>query len=299
MNKANTTVIGMFVVGAIALIVVVFVVFGSGSLFRTTHKYVIYFGGSVDGLDVGAPVKLKGVTVGSVNEINALYFAKGQFLIQTIIELEEGVVKKGGNFDSEIEQEKAVKEIISKGLRAQLNSSSFVTGKLFVKIDYFPDTKAVYHDNDTEYIEIPSIPSTNELFEETLHSFMNSLKNLDMEGIAESIKRMVDRMDSFIASPLWEQNLELVQRNLIITDSVFQKIDASIEPLTKQAILTSEEARRTLLETKKLLASLNSATQNNGYEINKTLKELREAISSLTRLTDYYEEHPNDIIFGK
>ncbi|NOX18513.1 MAG: MCE family protein [Chlorobi bacterium] len=299
MNKANTTVIGLFVVGAIALIVVVFVVFGSGSLFKKTNNYVVYFSGSVDGLDVGAPVKLKGVKVGSVNEINALYYAKGQFLIQAIIELEEGVVQKGGNFDTSIDQKEAVKEIIARGLRAQLNSSSFVTGKLYVKIDYFPGTEAVYHTNKTGLIEIPSVPSTNELFEETLHSFMKSLKNLDMEGITESVKRMINRLDDFIASPLWEQNLRLVQQNLIITDSLFRKIDKSIEPLTKHAIATSEEARKTLAETERLIVSLNNETKNNGYQFNKTLKELREAIKSLNRLTDYYEEHPNDIIFGK
>ncbi len=299
MNKANTTVIGLFVVGAIALIVVVFVVFGSGSLFKKTNNYVIYFSGSVDGLDVGAPVKLKGVKVGSVNEINALYYARGQFLIQVIIELEEDVVQKGGNFDDSIDQQEAVKQIINRGLRAQLNSSSFVTGKLYVKIDYFPEMEAVYHTNGAGLVEIPSIPSTNELFEETLHSFMQSLKELDMEGIAESIKRMINRLDEFIASPLWEQNLQLVQQNLIITDSVFQKIDNSVEPLTKHAIETSKEARKTLLKTEELISSLNYATVNNSYELNKTLKELRKAINSLNRLTDYYEEHPNDIIFGK
>jgi len=281
MNKANTTVIGLFVVGAIALIVIVFVVFGSGSLFKKTNNFVIYFSGSVDGLDVGAPVKLKGVKVGSVNEINALYYSQGQFLIQTIIELEEGVVQKGGDFDTEIDQEEAVKQIIARGLRAQLNSSSFVTGKLYVKIDYFSDTEAVYHTNNTGLIEIPSIPSTTELFEETLHALMKSLKDLDMEGIAENIKRMINRMDTFIASPLWEQNLELVQKNLIITDSVFQKIDKAIEPLTKQAIATSEEARNALVETGKLLSSLKHSTQNNSFQLNKTLKELRNAMQSI------------------
>jgi len=299
MNKANTTVIGLFVVGAIALIVVVFIVFGSGSLFKKTNNYVVFFSGSVDGLDVGAPVKLKGVKVGSVTEITALYYSKGQFLIQAIIELEEGVVQKGEDFNYSVKQEQAVKEIIAQGLRAQLNSSSFVTGKLYVKIDYFPGTEAVYHKNNTGLLEIPSIPSTNELFEETLHTVMKSFQNLDLEGITESIKRMITRLDDFISSPLWEQNLQLVQQNLIVTDSIFQKIDKSIEPLTKHAIATSAEAQKVFTETKKLVSSLKQTTQSNGYQLNKTLKELREAINSLNRLTDYYEEHPNEIIFGK
>src|SRR6185295_10960648 len=68
-SKANPAVIGAFVVGAIALAVIGIVVFGSGQLFKSTTKAVCFFSGDINGLSVGAPVKFKGVAIGSVSDI--------------------------------------------------------------------------------------------------------------------------------------------------------------------------------------------------------------------------------------
>ena len=61
--------VGAFVVGALALVVTAIILLGSGSVFRTRHLYVLYFKTSVNGLHVGAPVKFRGVEIGSVNRI--------------------------------------------------------------------------------------------------------------------------------------------------------------------------------------------------------------------------------------
>jgi len=52
--------IGGFVLGAVALIIIAILVFGSGRLFRQTRDFVLYFDNSVNGLSVGAPLKFKG-----------------------------------------------------------------------------------------------------------------------------------------------------------------------------------------------------------------------------------------------
>ena len=67
-KRLNPAAVGVFVLGALALTVMAVVLFGSGKLFRKTHEFVIYFGGDVSGLRVGAPVKFKGVEIGQVNQ---------------------------------------------------------------------------------------------------------------------------------------------------------------------------------------------------------------------------------------
>src|SRR6476620_2531658 len=83
---ANARLIGAFMLGAIALIVVVFLVFGAGNMFKDKSKYVIYFRGSVDGLNTGAPVKIRGVQIGSVTDINPMMHENGDFLVKVVIE---------------------------------------------------------------------------------------------------------------------------------------------------------------------------------------------------------------------
>ena len=67
--KANKTVIGGFVVGAVALAVIAVLVFGGGSFFSDTQTWVMYFEGSVENLKEGAPLVLKGVKIGAVTDM--------------------------------------------------------------------------------------------------------------------------------------------------------------------------------------------------------------------------------------
>ena len=55
-KRASPTLIGVFVLGALAIALAGLAVFGSGKLFRRTAQFVMVFGGSVNGLSVGAPV---------------------------------------------------------------------------------------------------------------------------------------------------------------------------------------------------------------------------------------------------
>ena len=68
-KPANKTMIGLFVVGAIVLIVVAIGVLGSGKFFKRQFNYFMVFEGSVKGLNVGSPVVFRGVKVGVVSVI--------------------------------------------------------------------------------------------------------------------------------------------------------------------------------------------------------------------------------------
>ena len=67
--KANYFKIGVFILSAAALAVVGVIVLGAGALFEKKIIMETYFDESVQGLGIGAPVKYRGVTVGSVEHI--------------------------------------------------------------------------------------------------------------------------------------------------------------------------------------------------------------------------------------
>ena len=54
-KQANKTAVGLFVVGAVALLVAALIIFGGGKFFQETNQYVAFFEGSVKGLNPGAP----------------------------------------------------------------------------------------------------------------------------------------------------------------------------------------------------------------------------------------------------
>ena len=130
-RKANPALIGAFVLGAIALGVAGLVVFGGGKFFRQTQEWVAYFGDeSVKGLSIGSPVTFNGVKVGAVTDIKVVVDPK-EMKIRTPVFFEMEAHRFTEASGGEIKFRKGapgVKIMIERGLRAQLETQSFVTG---------------------------------------------------------------------------------------------------------------------------------------------------------------------------
>src|SRR5208283_1209649 len=161
-KKVNKTVIGVFVVGALVLLMCSIVVFGSGELFKRTNKFVLYFDGSVKGLAIGAPVMFRGVSIGTVKDISLIYDSKaGTIMLPVIVEIEQGRIKGApsfGNLDGD-------KKMIALGLRGNLEVQSFLTGQLMISFDFYPDKPAKLRGIANQYPELPTLPSSPDIFE--------------------------------------------------------------------------------------------------------------------------------------
>lgn len=160
-KKANKTVLGVFVVGAVVLLTIGISVFGSGMLFKKSDKYVLFFEGSVKGLSAGAPVVFRGVKIGSVQDVSLLFDpGTKDVYIPVIIEVElslvKGLLENVGYPD--------YKRWIEEGLRARLDIQSFVTGQLLVAFDFYPDQPARLFGVIKQYPELPTLPVAPDIF---------------------------------------------------------------------------------------------------------------------------------------
>ena len=161
-KKTNKTVIGMFVVGAAALLIASILVFGSGKIFSQSDRYVLFFDGSVKGLSVGAPVIFRGVKIGNVSTVSLTYDLKTQeVLIPVVIDIElsriKGIPEAPGypNYDAFIKQ----------GLRAKLEVQNFITGQLMIGLDFYPQRPVKLYGLTSEYPELPALPISPDIFE--------------------------------------------------------------------------------------------------------------------------------------
>ena len=152
MKKNNSFRIGAFIVGAILLVFLALLFFSGGDLFSQKERVVMYFEGSVQGLQVGAPIKLKGVILGEITDIQINFDSNTQDngnknnSAKNIVTAVTGdlalkrISRKGNEVSLEF-----FEEAIANGLRAQLNFQSFLTGLLYVELDFFPDTPATLY----------------------------------------------------------------------------------------------------------------------------------------------------------
>jgi len=94
-QKPNPTAIGLFIVVGVALGVTGLLLFSSSKLFTKTRDLIVYFDGSVNGLNPGAPVKYRGVTIGSVKRVMAHFNqAAEDNAMPVIIEIEEKLIRE-------------------------------------------------------------------------------------------------------------------------------------------------------------------------------------------------------------
>jgi len=124
-KRANPTVIGAFIVGAVALIVIGLLIFGRGRFFADTRKFVLYFDGSVKGLNVGAPVDFQGVRVGSVINVRVQYLPQnGAFRTPVYIEVEPGSIQAMGARKDDADRRQFMQSLVERGSRSCLSTSS-------------------------------------------------------------------------------------------------------------------------------------------------------------------------------
>ena len=205
-KKFSPTLIGGFVLGALVLLVIAVIAFGSGQLFRKTREFVLYFDSSVNGLRIGAPVKVKGVEIGAVKDIRFQIAADTQLnKIPVIVEIDLDKLTSRGAKAAAAEDVKSFRQIIvERGLRGQLMTESLVTGLLYVGLDFFPGSPIQLvqkPDRDHKYPEIPTVPSYLEQAQDTAAKILTKLEEVDFKAMMESVAKTVDGIGELVASP--------------------------------------------------------------------------------------------------
>jgi phospholipid/cholesterol/gamma-HCH transport system substrate-binding protein len=144
-KKINTTCIGLFIVTGVALGVIGLLLFSSSKMFSKTRNLIVYFNDSLNGLNEGAPVKYRGVTVGSVKQV-MIHFnqATNDNAMPVILEIQDKLVRQrlgdaaGMLFYARTTDDRVRQERIKQGLRASLQTESLVTGVLYVDVRINP-----------------------------------------------------------------------------------------------------------------------------------------------------------------
>jgi paraquat-inducible protein B len=193
-KKANPTAIGIFVVAGLALGIAGVVLFSSQRLYKPTAKFIVYFDTSLNGLREGAPVKCRGVTIGSVRRM-MIHFNQlpEDEAMPVIIELREDLIRRHLVGDTLFRGLKHIDDDARKGLRATLETESLVTGVLYVNVEMLKDPPpAVFHQQEKVYVEIPSRPTR-------IQMFVNSLADTDLAGLVTNLNLLITHADAAVA----------------------------------------------------------------------------------------------------
>jgi paraquat-inducible protein B len=282
-------------------------------------RYVLYFGESLRGLSVGAPVTFFGLPAGEVTDIGleldtTTSNVRGRV---EIVSYPERLLARAsatqaadvGDLARSGQQRHALLQrlVERRGLRAQLRSGSLITGQLYVAFDYFPDApKATTLDWSRAVPVLPVVPSTATDLEAKVSGIVAKLDKLPYEAIGADVTKMLagvsvtlqdasmalNRIDTDV-TPELKTTLEAARRALVTTDGILKNdVNTTLEDL-RRALTTADGV---LKNTDAALLGKDAPGQQ---ELRDALQEITRAARSLRTLTDYLERHPESLIWGK
>jgi paraquat-inducible protein B len=266
-QKSNPKLIGGFVVGAIVLVVIGVLAFGGGEFLKPKTQGVLFFDGSLSGLDVGSPVTFRGVKVGEVTSLVIKYDVVHQVLrIPVTIEIQpEKIQVITGERNSH-----NIQLLVERGLRAQLVVQSLVTGLVSINFDFRPEVPIRLVGAEPGALELPTMPSDIDLLKASIVGVLDKISKLPTEELSSNLIAVLKEAG---------QTLETIQGTV-------KNVDTQIQPLADSVKGAADQAGRLFADTNtnlpKLVADLQQVltTANSALgQADQTLRTARNAIA--------------------
>ena len=246
--------------------------------------YRLMFASSVRGLAVGAPVEYRGLPIGEVTRI-AVDGSGGESHPEPMIAVDVRVyprrlptISKSGAEDMTTnDQRKRIDPMVRRGLRAQLRSSSLLTGQLYVALDFIKNAPTARIDWKTTPPTLPTAPGSLDSLQDSLASVAKKLDAIPYDQLAADLHRDLGDLDT----------------SLKHVDDLVQHLDTGVVP---EAQKTLADARKAVDDLRKTLATVD---QTVGPQATNALNEVSKAAASLRGLADYLERHPESLLKGK
>jgi paraquat-inducible protein B len=333
-TKANPTVVGAFVIGAIALIIGGVLAFGAASMFARNIPVVMYFKDSVEGLDPGAAIVFRGVQLGTVTGVTAVLQPDLSISIVVAGELLPSSLTLANGMAISDARGQRLGEFIAKGLRAQLQTQSLLTGQKLIALDFMPDLPAVMHGDGKGPAEIPTVPSEFDVYKAEISDILKKIDALPLDQlIAQTMATVeefgntastatefmveiqgeteaaLDRVDAMLARAEESGLIENANTTIVGIGNLASNADAGVAQMRDEATAAVASFEKASVALQEALATaqgviapdseLSRATLNTLNDLSIALRDGAAAANSIRVLADYLANNPESVLFGK
>ncbi|MCK4886413.1 MAG: MCE family protein [Planctomycetes bacterium] len=304
-TKANYFKIGLFVIASVALIVTCVIIFGSGNFFQEKIYFETYLDESVQGLDIGSPVKHRGVKIGQVQKIT---FVVDEYEIDNTIRYSVDysgyvmvIMSINNAFLKDKDHQDAVKFLTGlreHDFRIRLTSQA-LTGVAWLETDFvdpnqYPPMKLVW---EPENFYLPSAPSLLSTFIESAENAFRRLSNMDFEGLIKNTEELIITLNTNVKDANIPQLSEQVREffaEIRQTNSDIRKLIgvAGAKPggsTIKQAIGRLD----------KTISNIDGLITTGKPDIAEIISNIKVASVMLKELVQDLKVHPSKAVFSK
>jgi paraquat-inducible protein B len=255
------------------------------------RHFVLYFNESLRGLSVGAPVTLFGLTVGRVAEVGLSFDSKSLTLRPRVLVTfyperlranlsakDRAALNKDQLEMSPEASGRVLRHLVEdKGLRAQLETGSLLTGELYVAFEFVPNAPKPKIDWSREPLELPVASGGLASLEAKLNSILTKIDNMPLADMGVGVKNLLGTLNQTLKQ----------------ADTLISRVDTELLP---EGTKTLEALHQTIADADKALLGKDSPTAQDLHDL---LQELTDTARSVRIFVNYLQQHPSILIRGK
>lgn len=338
-THVRPSVVGAFVLGAFGLGLIALLSFGSISFLHHRERFVVFFDESIQGLTIGAPVKMSGVTLGRVVDTHVAYnpAEPARSNVEVVCEFDSNVLIAPTGATVKVSSPQDILALIDRGLRAQLTVTGFATGLVDVELGFYdpkqyPAILAQRSPLHPDYPVVPAIPSTILEFQESAMAILTNIRRIDFRELAANVQTVATQVQALVAdaqkklddldlkglsaewtaagaavasvarSPQIPQTLDNLNRTLADVRAAVNQVGHQVDANGEHLTAALEQAQQTLKQfnTAAVMVQRFIAEQNGlGDSATTALNQLASAADAVQRLADFLERNPNALLAGR
>jgi paraquat-inducible protein B len=323
-SKPNYFAIGLFIVIGLAILAGGLIAFGAGQIFRPRIYFETYLDGSVQGIDVGSPVKYRGVLIGKVSQISFSFNDYGPLdqvnrhsYVVILMEIDKEIFP--GMFTQDLKE--LIKKNVEQGLRARIEPLG-ITGMNYIELNYLKDPNqfpVLTFNWQPKHYYIPSAPGQLTNILDSVNSIMTEMKNLNLGEMQGGLNTLLTNLNKAVTGADLEKistdlqelitnvraavegaNLQKVSEDLqSLIASLKQAVaDARIAELSSDAHELFAGLEKSNADLQRILRNLESATRVNPGEIQSIIKDLSVTAANLEAASAAVKQRPSVLIWG-
>ncbi|MDN3564643.1 MlaD family protein [Paeniroseomonas aquatica] len=319
--------VGVLVVVGLALSLGFVLFFTSSRFGSSSITYETYLRESVQGLDVGSPVRYRGVAIGRVAEVGLVAAEYHPARRETFGSVFQLVFVRFAVDTNRIGEVPSLEEAIRLGLRVRIAAQG-ITGVNYLELDFLPPDRFPPREVPwtPRYPYVPAVPSTVAQVQGAAELLLQKLQDVDLPGLLDNVIALVADVrgqvkDGDLAITLREaasllravrSQAEAAQVPEVLAELRGVATDArsllggrEVQQTLSNAAAAAAELRSAVGRLPASIASLEGglrnargATTDLQAELAPILRDLRAAVGNLRDTTEQLRRYPSQAIFG-
>ena len=280
--------LGVFVLAAIAVLISVILIFGSGQLFKKSFYVETYVKQSVTGLDVGAAVRFRGVKIGQVSMVGLsgdLYEKEKPFEQRAQYVVIRMQIFRGSATEEQINH------FVQTGLRARVKSMG-ITGVNYVEFDFLPksaqDNPPLPYTWVPEYPVIPSLPNQADEIISGIQKMVEGINQINIDGTQQKFDALLTNLNTLMAGD--GKNNQGLVASVKDLNIILERI-AKVTDKDELTILMRELVG-TIVALRQTISSMQGDTQ-------LTIENLKQTSEQLNEFSRIASQSPSSLIWGE